>query len=207
MTWSGDREYVEPAAARQMLEGIPVTRIGRLPENTFGRIVGTCMPFKDLGVAIAPASGRSCFVYLAHVEVIYLGHRQQFGERLGWPFVIEDDKHRAIIDPTHARLRIRYERVSVRLGVAGCTKTEVALLKRLQLPDDPIGGIAPHFVFQEARIEPGMRITACGAGVREPDPDADPSGMYRGDPMTRLRIAGSSKNPIAVSNDGELLML
>lgn len=204
MTWSGEREYSEPEIARQMLEHVPIVPIGSLPENTFGRVRGTCVPFREQGVVIAPVSGRSCFLYLAHVEAIYGPNRQQFGERLGIPFVIEDDDHRAILDPTYARLRIRYERVAMRIG-SHATKSEQALLRRLGVPLGAPELPPPQFVFQEARIEPGMRIAACGAGVREPDPDADPTGMYRGEPRTRLRITGSPRTAIAISNDAELL--
>ena len=205
MTWSGEREYGEPEIARQMLEPLPITPIGSLAENVFGRICGTCVPFREQGVVIAPVSGRSCFLYLAHVEAIYSTTRQQFGERLGIPFVIEDDDQRAILDPTYARLRIRYERVAVRIG-AHATKSEQALLRRLAVPYGSPDQRPPQYVFQEARIEPGMRIAACGAGVREPDPDADPSGMYRGEPSTRLRITGSPRMAIAITNDTELVL-
>jgi hypothetical protein len=207
--WTGEREFEEPTLARQMIEQTPPVSIGGLPENVVGRLRGLAKPFREVGVLIAPVTGRSCFLYLVHVEAIYLGHRQHFGERRGLSFVLEEDNHRAIIDPIYARVRLRYERVAVRVGHRGSTPSEQALLRRLRVPaDPPIGNALPQFVFQEARLEPGTPAVVCGAGVREADPDAfDSTAMYRDGaaPATRLRIIGSQRAPIAVSNDPDLL--
>jgi len=206
MTWSGEREYGEPEVARQMLQQAPIVPIAVLPENTFGRVRGVCTPFRELDVLIAPVSGRSCFLYLVHVEAIYLDRRHVYGERRGTPFVIEEDDHRAIVDPAHGLLRIRYEHVATRYGARGATPYEQVLLRRLGVPDDPNDfRPPPRYVFQEARIESGSRVAIFGSGTREADPDADPVAMYRGEPQTRLRIAGSPRGPIAISNDPDTL--
>jgi len=207
MTWSGEREWSEPTLARQMLEQSPLVSLATLPENTFGRMRGKCLPFREVGVLIAPVTGRSCFLYLVHVEAIYLGHRAHYGERRGLPFVLLEDDHRAIIDPVYARMRLRYEQVAVRAGHVGSTPSEQELLRRLKVPFDPPDRSAvPQFIFQEARIEPGHRVAVCGSGVREADPDANPAAMYRGEPRTRLRIVGSQRAPIAISSDPDLLL-
>lgn len=204
LLWSGDREYTEPELARKMLEQAPFTPIAAMEENVLGRIRGTVLPFRDLGVLIAPVSGRSCVGYLLHVQRLHFGVTQHWGERWAAPFVMLDDGQRAVVDPAYAYLRVRYEPVATRYGFAGCTDVEQALLTRLGVPRDGFHRVPPQYVFQEARIEPGHRVTVYGSGVREPDPQADPS-MYRGGPPTRLMVSGSPNNPIAVSTDPDLL--
>jgi hypothetical protein len=206
-SWTGDREYTEPAEARELLVRVPVTPLGALAENVFGRICGRVMPFREIGVLRAPVTRRSCVMYLVHIEVTFRGHRQQYGERHGVAFVVDDAGERAVIDPAHARVRIRYDQVSARFGSASMTAEERALVQRLRIPVElPDAQPPPYFVFQEARLEPGAPVTVCGAGIREADPQhVEHSGMYRGEPQTRLRIVGSRTNPIALSNDEELI--
>jgi hypothetical protein len=206
LMWSGEREYGEPELARKMLEEVPFTQIGSVPENTFARIRGKVMPFRDLGVLIAPVSGRSCVSYLVHVEGVYWGHRQHWGERRAAPFILVEDGQRAVIDPTYACLRVRYVHVGTRVGIAGCSQAEQDLLRRLGVPPDTVlDRSVPQFIFQEARIEPGNIVTACGSGIREPDPQAEPGALYRGEPKTRLLLSGTPNVPIAVSTDPDLL--
>lgn len=210
--WSGDREYSEPMEAHDLLVKVPLTTIADLAENVVGRIAGRVMPDREVGVLRAPVTGRSCVIYLAHVEVVYGTHRRQYGERHGVSFVVVEAGHRAILQPEHARLRLRYEQVATRIGAASMTPEERALIQRLQVPPDPVHagayGVPPYYTFQEARLEPGMLAIACGAGIREADPQfVEPGGMYRGGDQqhTRIRIAGSRTNPIAISNDDALL--
>jgi hypothetical protein len=204
--WSGEREYVEPDLARKMLEEVPFTQIAAVPENTFARIRGKALPYRELGVLIAPVSGRSCVVYLVHVEAVFSGNHQHWGERRAAPFILLEDGHRALIDPSYACLRIRYEPVSRRLGFAGCTPPEQELLHRIGVPPDPFDRrLLPQYIFQEARIEPGHQVTACGSGIREPDPEAAPGTLYRGEPRTRLLLSGTASAPIAVSTDPDLV--
>lgn len=204
-TWSGEREYGEPELARKMLEAVPFTPIAAMAENAFGRVRGKVLPFRDLGVLIAPVSGRSCVLYLVHVEGVYPGHRQHWGERRAAPFILIEDGHRAVIDPTYACLRVRYVEAGKRTGYAGCSQAEQELLRRLGVPPDAVGRGMPQFIFQEARIEPGNLTTACGSGIREPDPQADAAALYRGEPKTRILISGTPNSPIAISTDPDLV--
>jgi hypothetical protein len=203
--WSGEREYGEPDLAKRMLEQVPFTQIAAMEENSFGRIRGKVMPFRDLGVLIAPVSGRSCVLYLVHVEGVFWGHNQHWGERRAAPFILVEDGHRAVIDPTYACLRVRYVRVGTRAGYAGCSPAEQDLLRRLGVPPDAAHQRVPQYIFQEARIEPGNLVTACGSGIREPDPQAEPGALYRGEPKTRLLLSGSQNAPIAISTDPDLV--
>lgn len=201
--WSGEREFAEPELAKKLLEQQPVTAIAALDENKYGRIRGKVMPLKDLGVLIAPVSGRSCVAYLLHVESVWYGQRQHWGERRAAPFIVVEDGHRAVVDPAHASLRIRYEQVAQRVGFSGCTPYEQELLRRLGVPADPFAS-PPFYIFQEARLEPGHVVTACGMGVREADPDAPPGTLYRGMPKSRLLISAGASSPVAIANDPEL---
>jgi hypothetical protein len=204
--WTGDREFAEPIVAKQMIDQTPRVAIGALAENTFGRLIGKALPWREVGVLIAPLSGRSCFLYLVHVEAKYLGHSAHFGERRGITFQLEEDGHRALIDPRYARVRVRYEEIGARHGYGGCKPAEQELLARLQVPREPPGALVlPTYILQEARVEPGNRVTVVGSGIREADPQAGAGDMYRGAPRTRLHIVGSMRAPIALSTDPELV--
>ena len=77
----------------------------------------------------------------------------------------------------------------VLLGPSGCGKT--TLLRC-------IGGLE---TASEGVIEIGETIAVMGQGVREPDPDAAAKAQgYRGGPPTRLRLGGSARHPILLSD-------
>ena len=59
--------------------------------------------------------------------------------------------------------------------------------------------------YREAIIEVDETIAVLGAGVREPDPDAAPTGMYRDSGPQRLRFTGTAKNPLLISDDPRAL--
>lgn len=56
-------------------------------------------------------------------------------------------------------------------------------------------------VCREAILEADERITVMGAGVREADPDKPSTGLYRDGGHTRLRITGTAKYPLLISDD------
>lgn len=59
--------------------------------------------------------------------------------------------------------------------------------------------------YREAILAVDERIAIYGAGVREPDPDAAPTGMYRDSGPQRLRFTGTAEYPLLISGDPRTL--
>src|SRR5262245_28416269 len=89
----------------------PRWSLGAMPEDTFGRVTGSVL---DGELLVAPLSGRSCVYFSVFVDERL---RPKLGanaphwtrlaaERRGVPFVIEEDGHRAVIEPRRARVMV-----------------------------------------------------------------------------------------------------
>jgi len=181
------------------------TELAAVREGEIVRVTGTARP---LGAALeAPLSLRACVYYgvvvhawdqLGNVRV--LGHED---ERL--PFTLVDGEARAVVDPKIATVSSAYDHVTRWRPRAPAPDAVEALLARL--------GLARHLwmgtsvvELSEAVLELDEAISVVGAAEREPDPTATPVGGYRdGSLATRLRFAGSSRDPLLLSDDPSTL--
>jgi hypothetical protein len=202
--------------------------LASLPEDTFGRVTGAAYPFEGEPLT-APLTGRPCVYFIALVEQRGLGggHRGQWTrlaiERRGAVFVIEDGGHRAIVDPRRARVTIDFDHV---------IRAHRLPLPVRQPKTPPVGGasgiltegerqaqfLATHHLvnrdwssmlelrYREAAIEVGEKIAVLGSGIREPDLEARGGGnAYRAMAGTRLRLTGSRRYPLVISDDPSTL--
>jgi hypothetical protein len=188
---------------RRKLRQASARPIADLPEDTEGRVVGIARAHGE--PLVAPLSGRPCVYYTARLE------REPDatgpgGEAMPWTtvasetravaFVIEDETGRALVEPTAAKVELRFE-PSVELGDGpGLTADQRAYLARHHVTAQ-----GAKLRYSEALISIGEAIAVFGSGAREPDPDASPADDYRGERPTRLRLTSSSRHPLLISND------
>lgn len=170
--------------------------IAELPEGVMGRVIGHARTLD--GTLIAPLSGRPCVAYeIVLSENTRNSHRDLAREARGVPFVLEDDGGRAVIDPAGAEYALDLDRRAAGGGEATTRPELAAMFERLGLPATL--GTRRTISLREGVIEPGERVAVLGVAAREPDPTAVPAG-YRGDAPTRLRLAGSPRYPLVISD-------
>ncbi|HWO17283.1 MAG TPA: hypothetical protein VNO30_00845 [Kofleriaceae bacterium] len=204
---------------RRALRRAKIWRIGELPEDTIGRLIGTARP---VGHTLrAPISGRECVCWHVRVDA---GSNEQahiiIDEQKAVRFVLEDGSGRVIVEPEGAAV----------LGPLGCTITgNYPELKRKHAHERTSGWHSklterervflteradrfnqswrkalledhPALAFYEEIVEVGERICVAGAGIREGDPDAEPSEGYRTAPPTRLRFTSSPKLRLLITD-------
>lgn len=171
-----------------------------LPDDTFGKVVGTARVLED--TLIAPISGRPCLFYLVVVTADGGSDASAvLREAVGVPFVIEDDTGRAEVDPRDAEILLVQDRFRICGPNDPTTAEEAALLARH-------GKTRPSrttYWYRESIIEPGERVAIFGAGGREPDPDAPPTAEYRGAPAMRLRMSNARSFKLLISDDPKLI--
>jgi hypothetical protein len=188
----------EARTVRRALRATPASTIAALPEGQPGRIVGRVAPGATLE---APLSGRAC----VYVEVTV---EEQRGDR-PWElmireigsvaFTLEDGTGRALVEPGSAR-------VSLQVDFQGSSGTlddpddrELQLLHRHG--QDSAGLLFNRKLrYSEAVIEIGETVAVFGIGVREPDPDGGAGALYRDGPPTRVRMNGSPRFPLLISD-------
>ena len=197
----------EKALIRRELRSASRVDIAELREGRTGRIVGKVGDGETLQ---APFTGRSCVFYEATVEEYRSSGktgswRQVVREARGVPFVLDDGTGRAIVDPGGARIDVDIDMTTRSGTFDDATPIEEQFLTRHGLR-------ATGWVFnkslryREGVIEVGETIAVMGQGVREPDPDAvGKVGGYRSGPPTRLRLGGSSRHPILLSDAPDTL--
>lgn len=191
--------------------------IGELPENTFGKIVGVARP-ANKRLLEAPLSGRLCVYYETYIDAMLGGSllRTLANEQEGLAFVVEDGDARVLVDPTNAFMSTGIDFVTTSTLYMPDAR-EGALLRRHGLfppISEKAGRFANGLRFREAIIEADERIAVFGAGVRELDAEAatrssDSGGGERGyrdqGAPTRLRLSGTSKFPLFISDDPRAL--
>lgn len=170
--------------------------VAELPEGVIGRVTGQARTLD--GTLIAPLSGRRCLAYeITLHENTHNSHRALAREARGIPFVLEDGSGHAVIDPAGAEYALDMDHTA-----AGGTTTTIrpelaAMFERLGLPATL--GTRSKIALCEGVIEAGERVSVLGIATREPDPTAAPTG-YRDDAPTRLRLAGSRRYPLVISD-------
>jgi hypothetical protein len=209
------------------LRRAPRWSLASLPEDTFGRVTGTAYAFEGDRLT-APLTGRPCVYFIALVEQ----YGQQAGkharwtrlalERRGVAFVIEDDGHRAIVDPRRARVTLDFDhtcntfrlplevRQPATQGARGASTimTESGRQARFLATHHLVNRNWPTTIelrYREAAIEVGEKIAVLGSGIREPDLEARPGDAYRAAGGTRLRMTGSRRYPLVISDDPSTL--
>jgi hypothetical protein len=211
---------------RRMLRRAPRWSLASLPEDTLGRVTGAAHPFEGEQLT-APLTGRPCVYYIALVEQRGRrdGNSTQWKrlavERRGVVFMIEDDGHRAIVDPKQARITIDFDHVyrTERLPLmVRQPETSPAAPGLLTEGERQAQFLAEHHLvnrdwskmielcYREAVIEVGEKIAVLGSGIREPDLEARPDGnAYRAMAGTRLRLTGSRRYPLVISDSPSTL--
>lgn len=197
----------EKAKIRRELRGAPRVDIGELREGRTGRVVGRVGEGETLR---APFTSRSCVFYEATVEEYRSSGktgswRQVVREAVGVPFVLDDGTGRAIIDPSGARVAVDLDMTTRSGTFDDATPVEEEFLTRHGLRST--GWVFNKSLrYREGVIEVGETIAVMGQGVREPDPDAvGKVGGYRSGPPTRLRLGGSARHPILLSDAPDTL--
>lgn len=197
----------EKSRIRRELRSAPLVDIAELREGRTGRIVGRVGDGETLQ---APFTGRSCVFYEASVEEYRSSGktgswRQVVREAMGVRFVLDDGTGRAIIDPSGARVAVDLDMTTRSGTFDDATPIEEQFLTRHGLRST--GWVFNKSLrYREGVIEVGETIAVMGQGVREPDPDAvGKVGGYRSGPPTRLRLGGSARHPILLSDAPDTL--
>jgi hypothetical protein len=188
---------------RRLTRRMRRTPVGPVAEAVDGspcRLVGTVAAGRTI---FAPISGRLCVAYQIRVfEVIGEGLRHYFDDEGGIPFVIEDGTGRALVDPERARMALELDDDSTS-GPHDTTPRHAAFLAHLGRSDQRPGGRI-RLQYHEGIVAPGDPVAVLGHGVREPDPAAiDRIGGYRAGAPTRLRISGTARWPVLISDRPE----
>lgn len=179
--------YVVPdeASIARRLARFPRTTLGELAEGVYARVVGRATQLQE--VLEAPITGRRCLYYQVHVvEVTDKDTRRILLEERGVPFILDAGSDQAIVDPSDALVDLEDDARSEVDWRSSRGYRERALLG--QHPGKV--SVNADLRFSEAIIELGDTIAVVGTAVREVDPDGAPTGPYRGEQPTRLRVSG-----------------
>jgi hypothetical protein len=186
--------YSEASRHRRALGRAKLWRIGELPEDTVGRVVGTVRAVG--GTLKAPLTGRACVCY--RVTADDPTGQTAIRDQRGLPFALEDSSGRALVDPDGAALDRRAAYDSSSSSTRGLTRPELDFLEANGAPSrDWIFG--RELTLREEIVEDGETICVAGAGVREADPDAAVGEGYRNALATRVRLASSPRFQILIT--------
>jgi len=189
---------------RRQLRAAAPAELATLAESSFARLTGAVRP-TGKRLLEAPLSGRPCVYYAIHV-ISASGpsprhsHTEIGSEQEAMAFLLDDSTGRAVIDPDHARFSVGFDHVSESKAAFDADPRQRAVLDRFGLVHRDWFG-TEHLIYREGVLELDERISVLGAGVREPDPDAAPTGMYRDGPPTRMRFTGTARYPLVISDD------
>jgi hypothetical protein len=204
--FNGHRTIKQWFAARRLRRRFRETSqhaIGAMPEDTFGRISAATRLLSGEPL-IAPLSQRSCVYWSVEIledRGIDWPTRTLVHEERHVPFVLEEDHHTAIVDPTHALVSLLFDFTSRSRAAFDANKEQKALLATHNLINRNWFA-TEELVYREAIIEVGERIWVLGSGTREPDPNPQTAdGIYRTGPATRLRLTSSAQHPLCITDD------
>ncbi|MBS1121004.1 MAG: hypothetical protein H6Q90_3232 [Deltaproteobacteria bacterium] len=182
---------------RELLRQAPGMAVADLPESTWARVSGV-VHLLDGRVLEAPLSGRPCVYYAVRIDSMVAPKRANtlMRQRDAVPFLLEDHGHRAVIDPTHARISAEIDHASKSAAAFDATPRQRSLLATRRALFQRHMYQGSGLLYYESIIEEREPVAVLGAGIREPDPDAAPSA-YR-DMATRIQLAGSQRYPIII---------
>lgn len=176
----------------------PRYSVADLPDNTFGQVTGIVEGASG-ALLTAPLSSRPCVFYSIIVDVYFsYESRDVLEEHVGTPFVLRDGPHRAVIDPVHAKVALRYDHTTESRGVADAHPHHRALLERHGI--DPRRWGPSTLRYSEAILQVGQHVSVIGSGLHESDPRAGEARIYRDRGPTRLRMVGSPSAPLLISD-------
>ncbi len=196
--------HSKPVRLKRALRQTPRHAIADFPENTTGKVVGQ---LSYLGDALsAPLTGRACAYFEAFVE-----ESQKHGKNSRWvtiiheikgsPFALSDESGRAIVDPSGSDVVVTIDVQTSSGTFDDATAQENAFLAQYGQRSQGAYFNRP-LRYREGILAAGEKVAVMGMGMREPDPDvANASGGYRDAPAMRLRLGGSSKHPLVISDD------
>ncbi|HSK02968.1 MAG TPA: hypothetical protein VK932_17070 [Kofleriaceae bacterium] len=194
------------ARLRRALRGAKHVSIADAPEGAVVRLDGRVIEGETLE---APLTGRRCVYYLAIVEAFEAGStpdswRELAREARGVRFAIEDGTGRAIVDPDGARVDVDLDRTSTSGTFEEPTAAQAAFLERHGVTLTGWSS-SRRLRYREGAFEIGEPIAVMCRPVREPDPGAASREVgYRDAPGTRLRVGGSARHPILLSDARDL---
>ena len=199
--WSSEDRRI-----KHQLRHAPTYSLGEMPEAQLGRLIGQAVVLREQ--LAGPISGRPCVYYIAKVEEYrstgrFSNWKTIITEARGVPFVLQDGTGRAIVDATGAKIALDFDTRSRSGTFDNPTENERAFLDR-HGEHGRRWIFNKHLRYREAIIEIGETIAVLGAGTREPDPSATPTG-YRDDQPTLLRLTSSSRYPLVISDDPSTL--
>lgn len=188
---------------RRRLRAAHPWRIAELREGLHGRVRGTVRAIEGATITAA-LTGRPCVYY--HLEIIQLGsigdgyaqHLLSLDKR-GVPFLLVEDGHHAVIDPTYAELLVS----SVREVRARSANQLDPQLRTLLESHDVLAHAqrTPGTLrFSERIIEVGATVAIAGTAGREADPQAMRERGYRDEAQTRLRFVGLPQLPLLIGD-------
>ncbi|HWO18404.1 MAG TPA: GIDE domain-containing protein [Kofleriaceae bacterium] len=194
------------ARLRRALRRAKRVSIADAPEGAVVRLDGRVLEGETLE---APLTGRRCVYYVAIVEEFEAGStpdswRELTREARGVQFTIEDGTGRAIVDPEGARVDVDLDRTASSGALEEPTAAQAAFLERRGVK---LTGWSSNRTlrYREGVFEVGEPIAVMCRPMREPDPGAASREVgYREAPSTRLRVGGSARHPILLSDAREL---
>jgi len=192
----------EPLAKslRRRLRAAAPSPISELREGLHCRIAGTVRVL-DHTTLTAPLSGLTCVAYL--LEVIEtradLGERLLVYDKRAVPFLLADEDHHAVIDPSHCQILLAIKQQLVERTGFFHDPHPRALLQRYRPGTTFVH--TTRIRYREWVVEPGARVTLAGVGQREVDPLAQAERGYRDEARQRLRFVGSEALPLLVGDD------
>ena len=194
------------ARLRRALRRAKHVSIAEASEGSVVRLGGRVVEGETLE---APLTGRRCVYYVAIVEEFEAGStpdswRELAREARGVQFAIEDGTGRAIVDPDGARVDVDLDRTSRSGSLEEPTAAQVAFLERQGVT---LTGWSFNKTlrYREGVFEVGEPIAIMCRPMREPDPGAASREVgYREAPGTRLRVGGSARHPILLSDSRDL---
>jgi hypothetical protein len=203
--FNGHRTVKQWFAARRLRRRFRETSqhaIGAMPEDTFGRISAAAQQLET--ALTAPLSQRPCVYWSIEIledRGIDWPTRTLIRDDRWVPFLLEEDNHRAIIDPTEAVVSLEFDFTSRSKAAFDASKDQKALLEAHNLVNRN-WFTTEELVYREAIIEIGERVWVLGSGTREPDPNPrSTGGAYRDGPATRLRLTSSAQHPLCITDD------
>lgn len=194
------------ARLRRALRQAKHVSIAEAPEGSVVRLDGRVVEGETLE---APLTRRRCVYYVAIVDEFVAGStpdswRELAREARGVQFTIEDGTGRAIVDPDGAHADVDLDRTSTSNLVEAPTAAQAAFLERkgVKLTGWSSG---TTLRYREGVFEVGEPIAIMCRPMREPDPGAASREVgYREAPGTRLRVTGSARHPILLSDSREV---
>jgi len=189
---------------KKLLRGARPRALTELREGEFVRVMGSVEPHRQ-HVLEAPLSGRLCAYYSIVVRARATqyswstrrprtSYRTVAEEQQGFPFELDGDHARAIVDPTDAWISSGFDyKCAADEPRARAWCRDCRSLDRFGLDD---------LTLQEAALELGEKVVVFGAGVFEPDRAATAGEQgYRDAGAMRFRFSGTAQFPLVIRDD------